>query len=366
VVQLLPAHQRSEMSLWPGAPARPPPLSQPEASALIERWASDSLCGLALGSVLPLLVSAIREWRESEGSRGAMQALWSHRLLDVCWSVGLGLDAASTHGKLLLWADGDTFLIAAAQALGWTAAAAARVLGPLPGWSAFTERRPRTVWALGRLGMALDHLASLRCQTLVGWARLHAACWCFAPLRSSFTAQGICWRGSAAGSAGPARAAKWKTASGNWAGAAGFGAAWYGARMVRAGQGDLAHTVSIALCAAQALLVFTTPRLRPTRQRRGGGSAGSGAGSSSRARAASPSSPLQQLARVICEGGSAGRQIVVATACSVASDAARVCADAFCLGPLAWLVLRCRSKTPALASHVSSSPSRSLTSILSV
>lgn len=312
--------------------ASPSPL---EVSAVVERWAGDSLCGLAIGALLPLSVSAVREVRESRAAEDwrVMRVVWAHRLLDIGWSVGLNLDAASTHQKLLLWSGGDTSLIVTAQALAWTAAATARLLGPLPGWYTAMDRHPRAVWALGRLGMAVDHAASLHCGSLVGWARLHAACWCFAPMRSSFTAQGVCWQATVGASVGPGRAAKLKSATGNWSGAAGFAAVWWGARLVRAGRGNLVHTISIGLYVLQAFIVFCTPRLL-TRRRRSAGRRRNHSGARD-ARAPPRPDALRQLARVVCAGPT-GRWIAVAAACAAASDSARICADAFCLGPLGW------------------------------
>ena len=190
-----------------------------EASSVVERWASDSLGGLAIGALLPLSVSAVREARESWAADDmvALRDMWTHRLLDIGWNVGLSLDSASTHSKLLVWSGGDTALIVTAQALAWTAAAAARLLGPLPGWSSVTERHPRVVWALGRLGMLVDHALLLRCNSLVSWGRLHATCWCLAPFRSGFAAQSICWQATVGASVGQVRAAKMKKATGNFA-----------------------------------------------------------------------------------------------------------------------------------------------------
>lgn len=304
----------------------PTAVAAAEASTTLELIALESLGGLTLGSVVPLAVSAWREAREPS-ARGALTMLWTHRLIEVCWSVAAGLNAASTHGKLLFWADGDTKRIAAAHAVGWTAAAAARALGPLPGWAALVERYPRAIWALGRLGMALDHLASLRCTSLKGWAGLHAICWGVTPLRSSLVAQGVCWRASAAYAGGPdaaARAGRWKTWTGNWSGAAGCAAAWGGARLMRVGRGDLTHKISMALCAAQAVLVYATPRVR-------------GAASSGRQRRKrEPPAPMRQLALCVYEGGTTGRRLALAAMCAIGSDAARVCGDALCLGPLGW------------------------------
>ena len=325
------------MGLFPGAPPHAPPPSALVVSTVVERWAADSLCGLAIGALVPLSVSAAREVRESravDDGRRVLRIVWAHRLLDIGWSVGSSLDAAATHSKLLVWCAGDTSLIVTAQALAWTAAAAARLLGPFPGWSSVVERHPRAVWALGKLGMAVDHAVSLRCGSLVSWARLHAACWCFAPMRSGLTAQGLCWQATVGATVGSVRATKLKKATGNWSGAAGFAAAWWGARLVRANRGDLAQTISVGLYVVQAVVVFCTPRISFTRRRHNvihrGNRGGAGGGRVTKRPVA-----LSELARVICDGPNS-RWIAVAAACAIASDSVRICADALCLGILGW------------------------------
>ena len=96
--------------------------------AAMEQWATNALGGLCAGWVLPLGASTVRELRE--GARpGALRVVWTHRVLEMCWNAALGLDAAATHGKLLTWAGGDGARVAAAHALGWTAAAVARAVG---------------------------------------------------------------------------------------------------------------------------------------------------------------------------------------------------------------------------------------------
>ena len=324
------------MGLFSGASTHAPPSPALVVSTVVERWAADSLCGLAIGTLVPLSVSAVREVRQSRaaGDDGlVLYSAWAHRLLDIGWSVGSSLDAAASHSKLLMWSAGDTSLIVTAQALAWTAAAAARLLGPFPGWSSVVERHPRTVWALGKLGMAVDHAAWLRCGNLVSWARLHAACCCFAPMRSGLTAQGVCWQATVGASVGPVRAAELKKATGNWSGAAGFAAAWWGARLVRANRGDLAHTISVGLYVVQAVAVFCTPKMFTKRRHNvlhRGNRGGAGRG-----RVAKRPVALNELARVICDGPNS-RWIAVAAACGIASDSARICADALCLGLLGW------------------------------
>lgn len=297
--------------------------------AAMEQWATNALGGLCAGWVLPLGASTVRELRE--GARpGALRVVWTHRVLEMCWNAALGLDAAATHGKLLAWAGGDGARVAAAHALGWTAAAVARAVGPLPGWGRLAHAHPRMVWALGRLGMVLGHLASLNCTSLEAWARLHALCWGLNPLRSSLAAQAVCWRGTVA-AGDTTRAAKWKRTTGDWGGAAGFAAAWFGARLVHAGLGDRTHKICIGLCIFQAVMVFATPRISQ-----------GGRGDERRRRRRRPSRrppsprPFARLAELLCHGGAVGRRLALAALCATGSEAVRVCGDAVCLGPLGW------------------------------
>ena len=344
------------------------------------QWAEGMLGSLCLGATLPLALSSFREWRDCRelatiaapagaGAGGALQgseqaqqqlrAMWLHRAVDIMYQLTIGLDAASTHAILWRLAAGDAVRVAAAQALAWVASAAGRALttnwwkrAVASGWLA-----PRTIWAISRAMLAVSPLAALKCGSLSSWAWWHMAAWGLNP--NSAAEQSGCWQRDVAkrDAAGSGAAARYAQNTGSWCGAAGFAAAWVGAKLLRGGRGGLSHRICVGVSLGQSALILLLLG-------RGAGDHAAGATSSTRPqqprraltavarrrqqrRAAvavvqqqrplpPPPAEFSSLGLMLSHGGAPARRLALGSACMLLSQSVRVLADATCLGPLGW------------------------------
>ena len=115
------------------------------------------------------------------------------RLIKMLWEGAFGMGSAALNIKLMLLANNDTALLAAAHATHWSLTSIGKVLlSPVYGAASDTLGR-RWLWALGRLSMVVQFAGWWGARSVSGFVFWQCIAWGVLPLDGSMKVEDASW-----------------------------------------------------------------------------------------------------------------------------------------------------------------------------